>query len=246
MSDFPWRRSKSFFAGLASGAVLVLAFLVPSVQEQWNLWRSGRVIDQYARIGRQLLDKGQFTAAERAFDKAVEMSEGRRLDLIEAQLEAHVQRVNENPEWRGAVPEDLSDGDFLYLLEMEAAPSRVHQRAATLAAFGAWLASVGRPVEASKRLDEALKLDPANAAAHVNLGNLLDDRGDVAGAEAEYRRALQLDADNAAALYDLGVLLLEAGRREDALDPLRRYAEMKPDDAEARRRLADAGGSPPR
>ena len=100
-------------------------------------------------------------------------------------------------------------------------------------------------MEASKRLDEALKLDPTNAAAHVNLGNLHDDRGDLAGAEAEYRRALELDANNAAALYNLGVLLLEAGRREDALDPLRRYAEMKPDDADAKRRLADAGGSPP-
>jgi len=243
MSETPWRRSRSFFAGLASGAVLVLAFLVPSVQEQWNLWRSGRVIDQYARIGHQLLAKGQFSAAEHAFDKAVEMSEGRRLDLIEAQLEAHVQRVNENPEWRGAVPEDLSDGDFLYLLEMQSAPSRVRKRAATLAAFGAWLASVGRPVEASKRLDEALQLDPGNAAAHVNLGNLRDDRGDLSGAEAEYRRALELDTANAAALYDLGVLLLEAGRREEALEPLQRYAQMKPDDVEAKRRLAEASSA---
>ncbi len=242
MNGITWHRSRSFLAGLASGAVLVLAFLVPSVQEQVNLWRSGRVIDQYARIGHQLLDKGQFAAAERAFDKAVEMSEGRRLDLIESQLAAHVQRVNENPEWRGAVPEDLSDGDFLYLLEMQAAPSRMRERATTLAAFGAWLASVGRPVEAAKRLDEALRLDPRNAAAHVNLGNIRDDHGDLAVAEQEYRRALELDADNTAALYDLGVLLLEAGRRNEALAPLRRYAELKPDDTEATRRLAEASG----
>src|SRR5262245_47869176 len=119
-----WARYRSFIAGLVSGAVLVLAFLVPSVQEQWNLYRSGRVVDEFAHIGRQLLAQGQFTAAERAFDKAVEMSEGRRLDLIELQLQAHVQRVNENPEWRGAVPEDLSDGDFLYLLAMQAGESR--------------------------------------------------------------------------------------------------------------------------
>ena len=182
VSDRCWHRSRSFLAGLASGAVLVLAFLVPSVQEQWNLWRSGRVIDQFARIGHQLLAKGQFAAAERAFDKAVEMSEGRRLDLIEAQLQAHVQRVNENPEWRGAVPEDLSDGDFLYLLEMQRG-AVARARACRDARGVRRLARERRqrPVEASKRLDEALTLDPTNAAAHVNLGNLRDDRGDSPG-----------------------------------------------------------------
>lgn len=240
MTTSPWSRYRSFIAGVISGAVLVLAFLVPSVQEQWNLYRSGRVVDEFAHIGRQLLSQGQFTAAERAFDRAVEMSEGRRLDLIELQLQAHVQRVNENPEWRGTVPEDLSDGDFLYLLAMQPEKSRIRDRAATLAAFGAWLASAGRPVEAAKRLDEALRLDPDNAAAHVNLGNLRDDRGDLDAAESEYRRALQLQADNPAALYDLGVLLLENGRSEEALALLRRYAELRPDDAEAARRVAEA------
>jgi tetratricopeptide (TPR) repeat protein len=238
MSDVP--RYRSFLAGLASGAVLVLAFLVPSVQEQWNLYRSGKVIDQYARIGQQLYERGQFSASEHAFEKAVEMSEGRRLDLIELQLRSHVQRVNENPEWRGTVPEDLGDGDFLYLLEMQSGAKRVPDRAATLAAFGAWLVSVGRPVEAGQRLDEALRLDPGNAAAHVNLGNLRDDRDDPVGAEKEYRRALELGPDNAAALYDLGTLLLETGRAGEALVPLRRYAQLKPDDGDGARRLAEA------
>jgi tetratricopeptide (TPR) repeat protein len=245
MSNSRWRRYRPFLAGLVSGAVLVLAFLVPSVQEQWNLYRSSKVIDQYARIGRQLHAQGQYSAAEHAFDKAVEMSEGRRLDLIEAQLQAHVERVNENPEWRGSVPEDLADGDFLYLLAMQSDPARVHDRAATLAAFGAWLASVARPAEAAQRLDEALRLDPRNVAAHVNLGNLHDDRGDRAGAEAEYRRALALSEENPAALYDLGVLLLESGRAPEAKTLLRRYAALKPDDAEAARRLREAEASGP-
>lgn len=239
----PWQRYRSFLAGLASGAVLVLAFLVPSVQEQWNLYRSGKVIDQYARIGRQLHAQGQYSAAERAFDKAVDMSEGRRLDLLEWQLRSHVQRVNEDPEWRGRVPDDLADGDFLYLLEIQAGAGREKDRAATLAAYGAWLVSLHRPAEATRRLEEAERLDPANPAVHVNLGNLWDDRRDPGRAEAEYRRALEIAPDNPAALYDLGTLLLETSRSGEALVPLQRYVELKPDDAEGLQRLAEATGA---
>ena len=235
-----WQRYRSFLAGLASGAVLVLAFLVPSVQEQWNLYRSSKVIDQYARIGRQLYEQHQYSAAEKAFDKAVEMSEGRRLDLLEWQLRSHVQRVNENPEWRGHVPEDLSDGDFLYLLEIQSGPRRDRDRAATLAAFGAWLVSMRRPAEAGQRLEEALRLDPTNPAVHVNLGNLWDDRSDPVRAEAEYRRALEIAPDTPAALYDLGTLLIETSRPGEALVPLQRYVALKPDDSEGARRLAEA------
>ncbi len=235
-----WQRHRSFLAGLASGAVVVLAFLLPSIQEQWNLYRSGKVIEEYARIGERLLEQRRYTAAEKTFEKAVEMSEGRRLDLVEAQMRAHVQRVNENPEWRGAVPDDISDGDFLYLLEMQADAGRIHDRAATLAAFGSWLASAGRISEAESRLQESLALYPRNLDAHVSLGNILDERGDKRSAEHEYRRAIELDANKPGAQYDLGVLLLEAGRAREAEASLRKYIVLKPDDADGYLRLADA------
>ncbi len=174
------------------------------------------------------------------------MSEGRRLDLIELQLQAHVQRVNENPGVaRRRAGRSLGWGFPLPAGHAERARRAFTSGRPRSAAFGAWLASAGRPVEASKRLDEALRLDPLNVAAHVNIGNLRDDQGDLAAAEAEYRRALQIDPDHAAASYDLGVLLLENGRAGEALAPLKRYAELRPDDAEARRRVAEATAAHP-
>jgi tetratricopeptide (TPR) repeat protein len=235
-----WQRYRPFLAGLASGAVVVFAFLVPSIQEQWNLYRSGKVVDQYARIAQRLFDQQKYTPAEQAFQKAVEMSEGRRLDLVEAQMRAHVQRVNENPEWRGTVPEDISDGDFLYLLEIQAGMTRARERAQTLAAFGVWLASVGRLDDAKLRVEEALALDPRNADAHVNLGNILDGRGEEGAAEAEYRRAIEIDPRHPGAHYNLGLALLEAGHPVEAEASLRAYVALKPGEAQGRQRLAEA------
>jgi tetratricopeptide (TPR) repeat protein len=234
-----WQRHQPLLAGLASGTVVLLAFLLPSMQDQWNLYRSGKVIDQYAQIGGKLMEQGLYASAEKAFAKAVEMSEGRRLDLIESELRAHVQRVNEDPEWRGAVPEDISEGDFLYLLAMQRGEDRARDRAATLAAYGVWLASVRRITEAERQLREAIKVDASNSEAHVALGNLLDDRGELQAAEAEYRRAIELDPDDPGALYDLGDLLLATRRAKDAEAPLRKYIAINPDEAEGYRRLAD-------
>ncbi len=235
-----WQRQQPLLAGLVSGAVVLLAFLLPSVQDQWNLYRSGKVIDRYVRIGRELYEQKHYASAEKAIAKAVEMSEGRRLDLIEAELRAHVQRVNEDPEWRGSVPEDISEGDFLYLLAMQGDEGRSRDRAATLVAYGAWLASGGRSGDAERRLLEAIALDATNVDAHVNLGNLLDDRGDARAAEQEYRRAIELSPDDSGALYDLGILLLTTGRAVDAEAPLRRYIGIKPDEPEGFRRLSEA------
>ena len=235
-----WQRHQPLLAGVVSGAVVLLAFLLPSVQDQWNLYRSGKVIDQYVRIGRELFEQKHYASAEKAIAKAVEMSEGRRLDLIEAELRAHVQRVNEDPEWRGSVPEDISEGDFLYLLAMQGDEGRTRDRAATLVAYGAWLASGGRSSDAERRLLEAIALDATNVDAHVNLGNLLDDRGDARAAEQEYGRAIELAPDDSGALYDLGILLLTTGRAVDAEAPLRRYIGIKPDEPEGFRRLSEA------
>ncbi len=235
-----WQRQQPLLAGVVSGAVVLLAFLLPSVQDQWNLYRSGKVIDQYVRIGRELFKQKHYASAEKAIAKAVEMSEGRRLDLIESELRAHVQRVNEDPEWRGSVPEDISEGDFLYLLAMQGDEARTRDRAATLVAYGAWLAGGGRSGDAERRLQEAIALDASNGDARVNLGNLLDDRGDSQAAEREYRRAIEIAPDDSGALYDLGLLLLTSGRAADAEVPLRRYISIKPDEPEGFRRLAEA------
>lgn len=235
-----WQRSQPFVAALSSAAVVLLAFLLPSIQEQWDRYRSGAAVERYEQIGRRLSEEGHHASAEQAFAKAFELAGSQRLDLMQAQLEARVLRVNEDPEWLGEIPGDVSESDFIYLLELETDPAGRAQRAATLGAYGVYLASKGRWQEAEQRLREAIKLAPDSADAHVNLANLLDDLDRRADAESEFRRALAIDAEEPAGRYNYGVFLAEAGRHAEAEAQLRAYVRLQPADPEGYERLAES------
>ncbi len=211
-----WIRYRQFFAGLASGSVVLLAFLIPSLQDQWDRLQARTAIDRYAAIAESLYENGEYASAEQAFEKALELSEGRRIDLLEAKLRAHVARVNENADWLGDVPNDVTESDFMYLLELQRGSGNPRDRAATLAAYGDFLASAGRLSEAESQLQAALALDADNVAALVALGNLKADADDVPAAEAFYRKALAQAPQNAAVVFNLASLLSDAGRCAEA------------------------------
>ena len=236
-------RLKPFLAGLSSAVVVVLAFLIPSLQDLWDRYEAHRTIDRYAEIGRRLLAQGQFTAAEQTFDRALELAANGRPDLYDDKMRARVGRVDEDPEWRGSIPEDLTESDFLYLLEAQSVSGHPRERASTLTVFGAFLVSKGRFRDAEQRLRAAIELDPAAGGPHVNLGNLLADLGDAAAAEAEFRRALELDPEDSAAHYDLAVLLAEAGRSAEAAEQFLAYTRLAPDLAQGFVRLGEQLGA---
>ena len=52
-----------------------------------------------------------------------------------------------------------------------------------------------------------LAINPKDADAHLNLGNLLKARDNLDEAEAAYRDCLKVDPKYAAAHYNLGILL---------------------------------------
>lgn len=234
----PRRNVRPFLAGLISGAVAVLAFLLPSVQEQWNLYKTRSAVDRYADIGRSLMEQGHYQPAEQAFARALELADGQRIDLLQEQLRAHVERMNDDPAWPGVAPEDVSESDFVYLLELQGDPAQARERAATLAAYGDFLAGHNRGSDAEARLREAIEVDTDNISAHINLGNLLRDRDQLQDAELEYRKALALNPDESSAHYDLALLLQETGRPAEAETELRNYIRLEPDDPEGHRELA--------
>jgi tetratricopeptide (TPR) repeat protein len=127
-----------------SGAVTVLAFFLPSLQEQWDRYETRKVIDRYVEIGRTLMAEARYEQAEQAFSKALELSENKRLDIEEERLKARVERVNADPTWATANPEGLEESDFLYLLAFQDPKSHPAERAATLTAYGAFLAGARR------------------------------------------------------------------------------------------------------
>jgi protein O-GlcNAc transferase len=92
---------------------------------------------------------------------------------------------------------------------------------------------------------EAVRLAPNLARAHLNHGNVLLAMGDAEAAVAAYATALSHDPDYAAAHYNIGKANFTSGRPQAALAAFDRAIELKPDfvDAEVGRSLllADLG-----
>ncbi|HLK88898.1 MAG TPA: tetratricopeptide repeat protein [Polyangia bacterium] len=74
------------------------------------------------------------------------------------------------------------------------------------------------PVQAEASYRQVLMQAPEHADAHINLGRILHERGDLPAAEAHYRRALQIRVGDATALFNLGVVLEDQGRNTAALE----------------------------
>jgi Flp pilus assembly protein TadD len=235
-----WQRWRPFIAGLSSGSVVLLAFLIPSLQDQWDRYRMRVAVDRYVEIGRNLMRSGQYDSAEGAFNRAVELSGNQRLDLIEDQTRARVMRIYDDPQWRGEVEEDIREADFVYLLALESSPADAKNRAATLTAYGAFLAGQDRWKEAEEVLTEAITLQPGSADPHIHLGNLFDDVGKKAEAEREYRRAIVLDDKEPNAHYNLGLLLAESGRHTQAAEEFKAALTLRPEDGDTRVSLIEA------
>ncbi len=75
------------------------------------------------------------------------------------------------------------------------------------------------PNRAPEAYNRAIELNPANADAHVNLGRLLQLRGDLKRAKRHYEQALGSVRDHQLALYNLGTIY-------DELDEVAKAAEF--------------------
>jgi len=214
---------------------MVLAFFIPSVQDQWDRYLSREVIAQYEKLGDDFFEEGHFAMAEEAFQKAFDLSEGKRLDIEMKRLEAKVNRVNDNPTWGSKAPESLNEIDFQYLLHFQ--KDKIKKKARVLDSYGVFLASAGRLKEAEEAFVESIRLHDQELA-HVNLGNLYRQQGKFRQSEAEYRKAIAMDPDNATTHYNLGLLLADQGKWELAEKELAKASHLDPADADTRSELA--------
>jgi tetratricopeptide (TPR) repeat protein len=87
---------------------------------------------------------------------------------------------------------------------------------------------------------KALDGDPALAAAHTNLGNLLYRRGERGEARSHYEQALALDPEQPEARYNLANLLDDIGEPEQARMEWYRVVTACPEFADAHYNLAVA------
>jgi tetratricopeptide (TPR) repeat protein len=89
------------------------------------------------------------------------------------------------------------------------------------------------PERAEATYRQVLMQAPEHADAHINLGRILHERGDLAAAEAHYRRALTIRSGDATALFNLGVALEDQGRNSAALEAYTRAIEVDGRNADA-------------
>ena len=82
---------------------------------------------------------------------------------------------------------------------------------------GTALNALGRPAAAVGLLEQAVALDPANAAALLNLGNACADLDRLEEAETHCRRAIGLAPHLAEAHASLGFVLTSCGRVDEAI-----------------------------
>ena len=81
----------------------------------------------------------------------------------------------------------------------------------------------------------ALRLDAHHCDSHVNIGRILQQRGELAAALHHYRRALADDPDHAVALFNAGTAHEEIGQTEAAIEA---YRQAAPQLSDARYNLA--------
>ena len=205
-----------FLVSLGGASVMVLAFFIPSVQDQWDRYQSRKVIEEYVELGNVLFDEKRFMMAAKAYAKAFELSEEKRLDIEVKRLNAKINEINVDPEWGSKPPDGLTEIDFQFILHLHQGIDKEIQRASILVSYGIFLASEGKNKEAREAFDESIRLDPNDVNAYINLGNLLDEEGNKEEAKKAYVKAISVDPDNARAHYNLGLLLVEQGDSVEA------------------------------
>lgn len=97
---------------------------------------------------------------------------------------------------------------------------------------------IATPADAREAYFRALAIDPTHADAHVNLGRLLHETGDLREAARHYRLAIEAGPDDSIAHFNLGVALEDEGKFDEAGRSYERAIELDEKNADAHFNLA--------
>jgi Flp pilus assembly protein TadD len=225
--DAVWKR---WLATIGTVSVTLLAFLIPSLQEQWDRKQQADAEAEYRAVAAALERDGHYHEAEQLLGQAVEQAGALRPDLERARLRAKTEQVNADPAWSGAITADLNESDFIVLEAMlEQQRDRTGQ-ARAISNHAVFVANHGEASRALSLVRRGERLQARDARLKITAGNVLWDLGQLPAARDAYRSALSLDPENARAHYNLGLLHEELGDRASAVRELRAAFEKDPAD----------------
>ncbi|HUB68109.1 MAG TPA: tetratricopeptide repeat protein [Candidatus Methylacidiphilales bacterium] len=84
-------------------------------------------------------------------------------------------------------------------------------------------------VDETKMWTDVLRLNPQSAPAHDQLGNLLLQHGDLAGALNQFQESVNLDPTDPGMKADLAMALVETGRTGEAIQEYEKALKLEPE-----------------
>jgi tetratricopeptide (TPR) repeat protein len=169
----------------------------------------------HADFGRALATRRDWPEAENSFRRALELDP----DHLPALL--------------GMGNIFAAKGNFAAAQESYRTALRIRPSASLHVNLGYSLMKNGRPEEAIKHYQAALRLDPGNVNAHFNLGSLLMSQGQTAAGGESFRRVIALRPNHSRAHFALAGLAAEAGHFKEAMDHYQEAINADPEFAEA-------------
>ncbi|MEM4781989.1 MAG: tetratricopeptide repeat protein [Halalkalicoccus sp.] len=103
----------------------------------------------------------------------------------------------------------------------------------------AYLAA-GRCERALEDADRAIEIDPENADAHIDRGNVFAERGDYGAATEAYDRAVEIDPENARAYHNRASAYVTFGDAGRVMADYDRAIELEPEDSTVHYKRANA------
>jgi tetratricopeptide (TPR) repeat protein len=106
--------------------------------------------------------------------------------------------------------------------------------------LGMQLQEADQMQEAIRQYEQALRLYPDFADAHINLGDAMQQSGRIQEAIGHYEQALRLKPDFPKGHNDFGTALVQLGRLQEAIEHYEQALRIKPDFADAHYNLGNA------
>ncbi|MSV29760.1 MAG: tetratricopeptide repeat protein [Bryobacterales bacterium] len=189
--------------------------------------------DAYFGQGRILSTRGETQAAIQAFERACELAPNfgaahyavalaYRDSGDKERSELHMKRYTRDPSGIQAFADPL-----MVAVNRLNAGAFVHVRRAED------LVAAGRLKDATKEMEEALRLDPTAEAAHANLIELYWKTGDWDKAEEHYKQVIRINPDSARSHFNYGMLMLQMSRYKAAAAAFDLTLEINPNDFRA-------------